>query len=142
MELPFAGVMVLLTIPGKAAKRPAETLPVNQLPLDFKFSRIVRQLKATASGLQETAPDEFPGKYFSGIIRYEAQVDMPQDVTAELVLPEALRAMCAVEINGKMEKLNWAPYIWKLSMPAGKSTIALEISTTAHGALNEPSYRQ
>jgi hypothetical protein len=50
--------------------------------------------------------------------------------------------MCAVEINGKMEKLNWAPYIWKLSMPAGKSTIALEISTTPHGALNEPSYRQ
>ena len=142
LELPFAGVMVLLTIPGKAAQRPAKTAPANRLPLDFKFSRIVRQLQATASGLQETTPDKLPGKYFSGVIRYEAQVDLPQSVTAELVLPDALRAMCSVEINGKMAKLNWAPYRWQLDLPAGKSSIVLEISTTPHGALNEPSYRK
>ena len=142
LELPFAGTMVLLTIPGTAAENRITPVFANYLPLNFRFTRIVRQLKAAESGLMETIPDKTAGKYFSGVIRFEAETDLPRNVTGKIVLPHALRAMCAVEINGSMKKINWPPYNWNISLPKGKNILVLEISTVPDGALHEPEYRK
>ena len=92
--------------------------------------------------IDNQAPNQQVGEYFSGITRYEAQLDLPAAVKGELLLPAALRAMCSVEINGKMETRCWAPYRWDIALPAGKSTIVLEVAATPDAALHEPAYRQ
>lgn len=67
---------------------------------------------------------------------------MPQPGKAVLNLPHSRRAMCALEVNGKMVPQVWAPYCWEVECAAGKNTFVLEISNTPFDALNAPEHRQ
>jgi hypothetical protein len=142
LELPFAGVMVLLTIPGKIAKAKRLTLKENIIPVNFSYLRKTKEIKASDNGLVEVEISNNNLEYFAGSILYEGKVIVPKDVTAKLELPNAKKTMLAIKINGKVEKRVWAPYTWNIPLQAGENTIQIELSTTPYKACMEPSYRQ
>ena len=141
LDLPFAGVMVLLTIPGRAERKTA--IPpkrTHREVLDFKFSRIVNTVKASPDGLIAIPNPAVLPDHFCGAVAYQAQVDLPQAVTARVVLPQARRAMCALQVNGTMQMCPWGPYEWEIALPQGPSTLTLEVSNTPGEAVKEPSH--
>jgi len=142
LKLPFAGVMVLLTIPGKMRKKTAGVTTFRRLPLEFCFRKVIRQIQATSSGFMDKSGKKDAGEFFSGTLYYEAKVELLHDFNGELVLPEARRTMCSLVVNGSKLPLNWAPYRWQVKLPAGKHSIGLEVSTTPSAAFQEPSFRK
>lgn len=141
-ELPFGGCMVLLTIPGnnRQAAAPETAFPV--LPLDFKFSKIVRQIKSSPAGFIEVTPEKMPGENFCGTRRYSCTVELSESRRVTVALPQALRAMCSLRVNGKAAGVRvWQPYSWtELELPAGISTLELDISGTPHPAITTPEH--
>ena len=108
--------------------------------LDFKFSRIVNTVKASPDGLIAIPNPAVLPDHFCGTVAYQAQVDLPQAVTARVVLPQARRAMCALQVNGTMQMCPWGPYEWEIALPQGPSTLTLEVSNTPGEAVKEPSH--
>ncbi len=142
LDLPFAGVMVLLTIPGdpRLPESRTSSRETVKIPLEFHFDRITRCVKASPEGLIEVpAPASLPD-HFCGTVSCRAQVELPQAVNAALFLPGARRAMCALEVNGASRMLVWPPYRWQLSLPAGKVTLTLTVANTPAEAIREPSH--
>ena len=142
LKLPFAGVMVLLTIPGKAAQRPNKATPNNTLQLNLTYVGKTKEIKASPSGLIEVTPTSENNEYFAGTLLYETKVTLNEAAKAQLVLPNAQKAMLTVSVNGKCETKVWAPYLWELSLDKGENIIKIELSTTPHAALHEPGYRK
>ena len=142
LKLPFAGVMVLLNIPGKILKKANKAKCCRQQPLKFNFKAVVRQFKASPDGLKEVSPAIFPDEFFCGTLLFEAETEFSHSFSGTLILPAAQRAMCALVIDGRKIPLNWAPYRWHLELPSGKNTISLEVSTTPEAACREPGFRK
>ena len=142
LELPFAGVLVLLTIPGKIAQQKTIISKQNTLALTLTYSGKTKEIKATPSGLVEVTPCNENNEYFAGTSLYEAKINLDKATNIELVLPNAQKAMLSVSVNGKTERKAWAPYIWNLQLERGENIIKIELSTTPHKACQEPNYRK
>lgn len=142
LELPFAGCMVLLTVPGTGRKAVGAEEKSAGKALDFRFSRIVRQVKASPDGLVEVAPDASPDANFCGTLRYSCTVELPEERRVKIVLPGAVRAMCALQVNGSSAGVRvWRPYCWsEVVLPAGKSTLDVDISGTPAPAMTAPEH--
>ena len=133
--------MVLLTIPGKAAGR-VPSAAVKSEKADFKFEKIVRQIKASASGLVDVIPEGDCGSNFCGTRRYAAAVDADGAEKVKLQLPNALRAMCRVLVNGvESGERVWPPYCWDLELVPGVNRIELDISGTPDAAVTAPEHQ-
>ena len=140
-ELPFAGCMVLLTIPGKNAAATVSAAAKEAVKLDFKFEKIVRQVKASATGLIEVAPDKECNEHFCGTKRYCAVMESANAASAKLQLPGALRAMCTLRVNGvdAGDKV-WPPYCWDIELQNGTNRIELDITGTPDAAITAPEH--
>ena len=141
LELPFAGVMILLTVPGKpwsAAPAPAAS---ERRPVAFRASGAVRMYQATPNGLVELPPPATLPERFCGTRRYEAQVDVPAAREATLVLPSALRAMIEFYANGELVGSKvWAPYSWKFTLRPGVNRLTLDVTGTPAAAMTSPEH--
>ncbi len=142
LTLPFAGTAVLLTIPGKMPLPvTGRTVKKQKKMLTFRPCKVVRMIKASADGLTEVPPPENIPEKFSGTLRCEADVVMPESTCAELVLPEALRAMVKLEVNGKKYDVKaWQPYLWIIQLAAGNNCLTLDITNTPAEAMNAPEH--
>ena len=60
----------------------------------------------------------------------------------EVVLPEAVRAMCGLRVNGKSAGVKvWQPYCWsEVTLPAGESTLEIDLSGTPAPAMTAPEH--
>ena len=116
-----------------AAPAPAES---PRIALDFRPERAHRAFRASEDGLTEIpSPAEIPHD-FCGTIRYAAEIDLPQAGRAEVVLPGAKRAVAELGRDGRsFGTCAWGPYRWQLDLPAGKSTLTLDLTTTAAPAM-------
>jgi len=134
--------MVLLTVPGTGRKAVGAEEKSAGKALDFRFSRIVCQVKASPDGLVEGAPDASPDANFCGTIRYSCTVELPEERRVKIVLPGAVRAMCALQVNGSSAGVRvWRPYCWsEVVLPAGKSTLDVDISGTPAPAMTAPEH--
>lgn len=141
LELPFSGCMVLLTIPGKSRQITRNDSGKASTALDFKFDRIVRQIKASPDGFIEVTPEKECGEHFCGTKRYVAAVESEVSGKAQLILPEALRAMCTLKVNGSSagERV-WPPYCWDITLAPGNNQIELDISGTPDAAITAPEH--
>lgn len=137
LELPFAGTTVLLTLPGKpwppAAPAPTEN---PRIPLDFRPQRVLRAFCASEDGLAEIPPPDGIPRDFCGTLRYTAEIVLPEPKRVEVVLPDAKRAVAELGCGGRSFGLcAWGPYRWQFDLPAGKSTLTLDLTTTAAPAM-------
>lgn len=142
LTLPFAGVMILLTVPGKCRRKAVpESLERSRIALNFQFDRAVREVKATAEGLK-TVP--FPTEIkenFCGTLRYKADVSLPESCKAFLILPGAKKSICKISVNGReLSTSVWAPYRWEVVLDKGENRIELDISDTPDKAFTAPEH--
>ena len=140
LDLPFAGVMVLLTIPGTPVKALPKTDTLYQLPLDFRFTEVVRTVKASPAGLVEVPNAAAPSENFCGTLRYEAKAELSQAGTVTITLPSAKRAMCSLVVNGQKFPKVWPPYAWEVKLPAGENRIVVEVANTPGKAMDAPEH--
>ena len=141
LELPFAGCMVLLTIPGSTSKAVEKQEVTENKTLEFNFTKVVRQIKGSPEGLAEVEPDGKVDENFCGTLRYEAEVEAAAAQKCRLVLPEAKRAMCKLEVNGKNAGIKvWPPYVWEIELAAGKNLLQLDVSGTPDAAFTAPEH--
>lgn len=148
-QLPFAGCIVLLTVPGRGRKKlNSVNLPCKKkfIKIDLKFKKIIRQQIFTNNGLTEVSfPPQENNKSnapFCGIKRYEAIIQIPEKRKGTFTLPGAKRAMCELYLNGKScgAKI-WAPYEWDLELAAGENIVSLDIATTADEIFSSEEYQ-
>lgn len=141
LELPFGGCMVLLTIPGSGFKTVEKAENAENRPVGFNFKKVVRQIKGSPEGLAEVEPDGKVDENFCGTLRYEAEVEAAAAQKCRLVLPEAKRAMCKLEVNGKNAGVKvWPPYIWEIELVPGKNRLQMDISGTPDAAFTAPEH--
>ena len=141
LELPFAGCMVLLTIPGKSFSAEKAAAVSETKPVDFKFDRIVRQIKGSPEGLAEVEPDGKVDENFCGTLRYTAEVEADAAKKFRFSLPNARRAMCSLSVNGKAAGVKvWPPYIWEVELAAGKNVLQMDVSGTPDAAFTAPEH--
>ncbi len=135
--LPFAGAMVLLTLPGKVQKSAVIEKAAEKMSISFEFEKVVSAVSGSENGLQQLIPPpEIPDKDFCGIMRYRAIVNLPERQKATLCLPQAVRAMCELLVNGtNAGRKAWGPYNWDIEFAAGENILQLDISTTAMPAV-------
>ena len=141
LELPFAGCMVLLTIPGKSFSVGTTVASSEVKPVDFRFDRIVRQVKGSPEGLAEVEPDVSVDENFCGTLRYSAEIELETAQKFRLTLPDARRAMCLLSVNGKNSGVRvWQPYVWEIELAAGKNLLRMDISGTPDAAFTAPEH--
>jgi hypothetical protein len=141
LVLPFAGAIVLLTVPGKCRCGAVETPQTAEIPLHFKRTGAVRAAAASVNGFTEIPVPADGREDFCGVWRYVAEVDMPQAGKAEVVFPEAVRAVCTLTANGGVPVANvWQPYRWTVDLMPGKNIIEATISDSPAKAMYSPEH--
>ena len=141
LELPFSGCMVLLTIPGKSFSAEKVGAVSEAMPVDFKFDRIVRQIKGSPEGLTEVEPDGKVDENFCGTLRYNAAIEADSAKKFRFSLPGARRAMCKLTVNGKAAGVRvWPPYVWEIELAAGKNVLQMDVSGTPDAAFTAPEH--
>lgn len=143
LTLPFAGAMILLTLPGKKVEKAPEKMEYRKkIPLDFKFSQVIKSLDISENGLTTGPLPDKPGEDFCGTVRYTAKITSTGNATAEITLPEAQRAMVKLLVNGKDAGSKvWMPYRWEIRLEKGENLIEADISNTPGKLLLSRRYR-
>lgn len=141
LELPFAGVTVLLTVPGKPWPSAPVPTAAERRPIAFRLAGAVRMYRAGSDGLKELPPPQILPEHFCGTLRYEAQADVPAARTATLTLPAALRAMVELHVNGELVGSRvWSPYSWTISLRPGANRLTLDVTGTPAEAMTAPEH--
>ena len=137
LELPFAGTIILLNLPGKPQKKIDPAIgKTERIPLEFKFEQVIRAVAGSENGLIEIPVPETPGKDCCGTIRYSAAVTVGESKKAKLLFPMARRSLLTIRLNGKtVTELPWAPYCCELELQAGENIISADLTTTAAPAI-------
>lgn len=143
LDLPFAGCMVLLTIPGNGFKLSEEVEDIAPEMIEFNFKNVVRRIKGSPSGLIDVEAAGAVDENFCGTLRFEAEVDSADARKFRLVLTDARRAMCALEVNGKAAGVKvWPPYLWEIELVPGKNILHMDVSGTPDAAFTAPEHIQ
>ena len=128
-------------IPGTGGKAAAKPELSENKPAGFRFTRVIRQIKASPEGLIEISPDDNIDENFCGTLRYEAEIEVASAQKCRLVLPEAKRAMCALAVNGKNSGVKvWPPYIWEIELAPGRNLLQMDVSGTPDAAFTAPEH--
>ncbi len=154
LELPFGGVMVLLTSKEATATdncdcgnacQPASTTGVAPLQLDFQPQGCIRRCLATPDGLRwSTAPADLATENHCGVYRFTATIECAAPTTGTIALPEARRAIWSLAVNGThVDDVVWAPYEFcNVNLQAGKNLLTLDLTTTPAAAESTPEHIQ
>lgn len=139
-NLPFAGGLILLAVNGTNSES-AEENKFIEIPLEFKFSGVKQTFCVGKNGLYEGKTVEKADDDFCGTAAYIAEVESGNDCEAQIVLPEAVRCMASLAINGsEFKRKIWGPYLWQVKLNKGRNIITLNITSTPKNALFAPEH--
>ena len=143
LELPFAGCMVLLTIPGKSRSKASQAVNSTGKTVEFKFKAPVKRVKASPDGLIAVDAAGSVDDNFCGTLRYEAETELAEARKVKLQLPNARRAMCELFVNGKSAGAQvWQDYCWEIDLPASKTVLTMDISNTPDAAVTSSEHQK